>query len=154
MAPARRNESILLRVVVPRTTESSTTISRLSVTLPRIGLSFSRTVRSRMVCVGWMNERPTLVVGGEAAPHRHAGLFVIAHRRTAGAVRHGNDEVRVGGRLAGEDASHLLAGQVDVPAEDLAGRVGEVDVLEDAMRGADVRRLDEAPRAHALLRSV
>ncbi len=59
VAPASRSASTICFVVVPRTIESSTTISRL----PRIesgsGFSFSFTPRSRSACEGWMNVRPT-----------------------------------------------------------------------------------------------
>jgi hypothetical protein len=49
----------MLRVVVPRKMESSTTISRLPSMTSGMGLSFIRTPCSRSDCVGWMNVRPT-----------------------------------------------------------------------------------------------
>ena len=45
-------------VVVPRTIESSTTISRFPATTSRIGLSLIVTPRWRMPCDGWMKVRP------------------------------------------------------------------------------------------------
>jgi len=43
----------------PRTIESSMIVTDLPSTVDRIGLSFSRTARSRSSCVGMMNVRPT-----------------------------------------------------------------------------------------------
>ena len=53
-AAARRSAC----VVVPRTIESSTTISRLPRTSSRSGFSFSVTPRWRIAWLGWMNVRP------------------------------------------------------------------------------------------------
>ena len=58
-APAVRSISTILRLVVPRTMESSTRISRLPRTLRVSALSLVRTPSSRMPCSGWMNVRPT-----------------------------------------------------------------------------------------------
>ena len=46
------------RVVVPRTMESSTTMSRLPAMLSRSGLSFRRTPLARSAWVGAMKVRP------------------------------------------------------------------------------------------------
>ena len=57
-APARRSSATICLVVVPRTIESSTTISRLPRTVSRSGLSFMFTPRWRIDWLGWMNVRP------------------------------------------------------------------------------------------------
>jgi hypothetical protein len=46
------------RLVVPRTIESSSTISRLPSMLSRSGLSFMRTPSARISWLGAMNVRP------------------------------------------------------------------------------------------------
>ena len=58
-APASRSIATIWRVVVPRTIESSTTISRFPRIVSGSGFSFSFTPRSRSDCDGWMNVRPT-----------------------------------------------------------------------------------------------
>ena len=45
--------------VVPRTMESSTTMTRLPLTSSVIKLSFTRTSKSRISCEGWRKLRPT-----------------------------------------------------------------------------------------------
>ena len=58
VAPAARSAPILPRVVVPRTTESSTTTNRRPRTASLMTLSFILTAMSRLLCVGRMNDRP------------------------------------------------------------------------------------------------
>ena len=57
-APASRIMSLILREVVPRTTESSTKITRLPLISARLTFSFSRTPMLRMLSVGSMKVRP------------------------------------------------------------------------------------------------
>ena len=59
LAPASRSSAMVSRVVVPRTMESSTTISRLPRTLEVSGLSLMRTLAPRACVFGSMNVRPT-----------------------------------------------------------------------------------------------
>ena len=59
VAPASRTMRTILRLVVPRTMESSTRITRFPSNKCRTGFSFSLTPKSRMACEGSMNVRPT-----------------------------------------------------------------------------------------------
>ena len=58
-APALRSILTILRDVVPRTSESSTTTTRLPSTIERTGDSLSRTPKCRIESCGSMNVRPT-----------------------------------------------------------------------------------------------
>ena len=58
-APAARTISTILRLVVPRTIESSTRITRLPASTDRLAECFSFTPRWRMWSVGSMKVRPT-----------------------------------------------------------------------------------------------
>jgi 3-oxoacyl-ACP reductase-like protein len=59
LAPASRTICTIFFEVVPRTMESSTRITRLPLSLARLGLCFSRTPRWRMRSDGSMKVRPT-----------------------------------------------------------------------------------------------
>ena len=58
-ARARRSRRTSLRLVVPRTMESSTTTTRRPSRASRTGLNLIRTLESRPDCCGWMKVRPT-----------------------------------------------------------------------------------------------
>ena len=58
LAPASRRFTTRARAVVPRTIESSTTTTRFPATASLIRFSFTRTLKSRMSCVGWRKVRP------------------------------------------------------------------------------------------------
>jgi hypothetical protein len=60
------------RWVLPRTIESSTTISRLPRMTSRSGFSFSRMPSWRMVWLGWMNGAPDVGVLHQALAVRDA----------------------------------------------------------------------------------
>src|SRR5829696_2526792 len=113
VAPARRSMPTICLVVVPRTMESSTTMSRRSRTTSRSGLSFTFTPRWRIAWEGWMNVRPL-------------------YRLRTIPSRDGHDHVRLDAVLHRELDPHLPAGLVQIPA--LHVRVGarEVDQLEHA----------------------
>jgi len=57
-APALRIMPTILREVVPRTIESSTTTTRLPASTSRTGESLSLTPKWRICCDGSMNVRP------------------------------------------------------------------------------------------------
>ena len=57
LAPAARRRSMVRRVVVPRTIESSTAIRRLPLIERGSGFSLSITPASRSVWSGWMKVR-------------------------------------------------------------------------------------------------
>ena len=59
VAPASRIIFERILSVVPRTSESSTTQTRLFLSTPSMGLNFSLTFCSRTFCVGSMKVRPT-----------------------------------------------------------------------------------------------
>ena len=59
LAPAARTILTILRLVVPRTIESSTRTTRLPSRMLRTGLSFTLTPKCRIDDCGWMNVRPT-----------------------------------------------------------------------------------------------
>ena len=59
LAPASRSILTILRLVVPRTIESSTTTTRLPFTTCCTGFSFSFTPKCRIDCDGSMKVRPT-----------------------------------------------------------------------------------------------
>ncbi len=58
-APAARTIETILRLVVPRTIESSSRTTRLPSSRARTGLSFSLTPKCRIDCRGSMNVLPT-----------------------------------------------------------------------------------------------
>ncbi len=58
-APASRSCAIFAREVVPRTIESSTTITRLPRTTSSTGESLMATPMARCAWLAWMNVRPT-----------------------------------------------------------------------------------------------
>ena len=70
-------------VVVPRTIESSTTMSRLSRTTSRSGLSLTLTPRWRIACDGWMNVRPLYRL--RTMPSRYGMPAASANPAAAGA---------------------------------------------------------------------
>ena len=111
-APASRSIRISARWVLPRTIESSTTISRL----PRItsfsGLSLSRIPSWRMVCDGWMKVRPDVGVLHQALPEGDAGLLRVADRGRGAGFRDADHQVGVDGPFAGEPAADVDAGLV------------------------------------------
>ena len=57
-APARCSSATICLVVLPRTIESSTTVSRRPRTTSRKGFSLIVTPLWRIVWEGWMNVRP------------------------------------------------------------------------------------------------
>ena len=59
LAPAARTIFTILRLVVPRTIESSTRTTRCPCRMLFTGLSFTRTPKWRIDCCGSMNVRPT-----------------------------------------------------------------------------------------------
>ena len=59
LAPALRTMRTILRLVVPRTMESSISTTRLPSSRLRTGLIFSFTPKSRTLCRGSMKVRPT-----------------------------------------------------------------------------------------------
>ena len=59
VAPASRSICTVLRVVVPRTMESSTTTRRLPAMMAPSGLNLSFTPSWRISWLGWIKERPT-----------------------------------------------------------------------------------------------
>ena len=58
-APALRTMRTILRLVVPRTMESSIKMTRLPSSRLRTGFNFSFTPKSRTDCSGSMKVRPT-----------------------------------------------------------------------------------------------
>ncbi len=80
------------------------------------------------------NERPAdEAVGDDPFLERDFGLLGEAERGGAAAVGHGHDVIGVDGRLDRQLPAHRFADDVHRLAENFAGRVGEIDVLEDAM---------------------
>ena len=59
LGPASRTMRTILRLVVPRTMESSISTTRLPSITCRTGFSLRRTPKSRTRCSGSMNVRPT-----------------------------------------------------------------------------------------------
>ena len=58
-APGGLTIRTILRLVVPRTIESSTSTTRRPSRMLRTGFSFTFTPKSRIDCCGWMKVRPT-----------------------------------------------------------------------------------------------
>src|SRR5947199_388747 len=83
-APASRTIFTILRLVVPRTIESSTTTTRLPFTTWRTGFSFSFTPKCRIDAI----ER-----AGLAREHRLAAQVADEERAKAERVAHGDDRV-------------------------------------------------------------
>ena len=131
-APARRSSPTICLVVVPRTIESSTTISRLSRTISRRGESLTLTPRWRIAWEGWMNVRPLYRL--RTMPSRYGIPDASANPAAAGAPvsGHGHHEVRARRVLRRELHAHPAPGLVQVAALHVGVRPGEVDELEDA----------------------
>ena len=124
----------ILRLVVPRTIESSTRMTRLPSRMLRTGLSFTRTPKWRIDCCGWMNVRPDVVVADEPHPHRDAALLGEADGGADARVGNRHDDVGLDRGLTRQRPAEVRADLVDAPAEDVAVGPREVDVLEHAVR--------------------
>ena len=101
------------------------------------------------VLLGHDERSPGVVAGREAAFQRDTALVAVADGGTAGAIGHGNDDVALGRRFPRELPTHLRPHDVDILPEYVAGRIGNVDVLEDTLRGSAFGRLGEELRRHA-----
>ncbi len=136
LAPASLRLFTRALQVVPRTIESSTTITRLPFTSSSIRLSFTRTSKSRMSCEGWRKLRPDIVVADEGHLEGDARFQRVAQRGAVAAVGHGHHHVGLDREFARELPAHLDAHLVDVAVGDGAVGPGEIDVFEDAERAA------------------
>src|SRR6266704_2306104 len=99
--------------------------------------------------LGWFDKRPAdIVVADQAEFERDARFFGIHHRSRDPGVRHRDHDVGIHRILSGQLPSQLLAGHVDVPAEDVRIGAGKIDKLEDARGWFDLlereKRLDAA----------
>ena len=125
----------ILRVVEPRTIESSTTTTRLPATSAS-GLNFALTPCSRSAWSGWMNVRPDVAVLDQALGERNPACAREADRRRRARVRNGHDDVGLDGSLLREALAHAHARAVQLDAAQPRVRAREVDELEDAERAA------------------
>ena len=149
-APASRSSETILRVVVPRTIESSTTITRLPSSTCGSGLNLSRRPTSRSSWFGWMKVRPDVAVLDQPVAERQPRGARVADRGGRAAVGHGDHDVGLDGRLDGEPLAHALARRVQRLAAHARVGPGEVDVLEDAERLAAATGLDGLLDVHAV----
>ena len=129
-----------------RTIESSTSSTRLPCSTSRSGVNFSRTLSARFAA---LDERAAdVAVADQPFDRRHAQLE--GHRVGGGlaGVRHRHDD-RVRRRAARGPAPapawpapcpEPRPRQVDAAVVERAGDVGEVDPLEEAVRGAAAAR--------------
>ncbi len=149
VAPALRSSSTIRLVVVPRTIESSTTISRFPLTTSRSGLSLIVTPRWRSPCDGWMKVRPAYRF--RYIPSRYGCPDASANPAAAGAPVSGTGMTRSAstGCSMASCIAHPPADLVQVAALHVRIRAGEVDELEHAQRR---RRRGVADRARGVPR--
>src|SRR5256885_2250063 len=132
-APPARGMPLILRVVLPRTIESSTTPRPVPPTISGTRVNFLRTPGFRSSLPGWMNLRarqrvelhPQAVLAqllarlDERARHvavldepvvlGHPRRRGVADRRRVARVRHGDHKIGLDRRLAPEDLAHAPA---------------------------------------------
>ena len=133
-APALRTIRTILRLVVPRTIESSTSTTRLPSRMLRTGFSFTlhAEVADRLLR---LDERAAdVVIADQAHPHRDARRLGEADGGADAGVGNRHDDVGLDRRLARQPAAELGAHLVDALAEHVAVGPREVDVLEHALR--------------------
>ena len=148
VAPASRTMRTILRLVVPRTMESSTRTTRLPSSSARTGLSLSFTPKSRMDCSRLDKRAADVVIANQAHAKGQAGFERIADRGGHAGVGHGHDEIGVGGLLAREQAAQHFAAAVDGAAKDQAIGARKIDVLENAVlvaASAGAKWIDSTP---------
>ena len=149
LAPASRIICTILREVVPRTMESSTSTMRLPCDHGAVGgmLQPHALVADRLRRLD--EGAADIVVADDAELVGNAGLLREADRRRHAGIRHRHDDVGVGRRLARELGAHRLAHVVDVAAADDRIRPREIDVFEDA--GPRRHRRERLVRLRAVL---
>ena len=89
-----------------------------------------------------------IAIGDDAFFKGDAALLGIAEGGGAAAVGDGHDDVGIDGGFDGELAAHALADFHDHVAEEIAGRAGEIDVLERAVRGVCGEAFREETAGH------
>ena len=130
--PARTISTIFL-LVVPRTIESSTRITRLPFSTGPVGGVLQLHAEMADV-VGRLDEgAPDIVVADDAELERNAALGGVAHRRGHAGIRHRHDHVGGDRRLSrASSRADALARVIDRRALHHRIRAGEVDVFEHA----------------------
>ena len=132
-APSSKSIATILRVVVPRTIESSTTIDALAGHLAeRVELRLDPALAQRLVRLD--EGAADVAVLDQALGERDPGGAREADRGGRARVRHGHDEVRLDGRLGGKPLAHPHPRAVQLDAAELRVGPREVDELEDAER--------------------
>ena len=132
LAPASRIILTILRLVVPRTIESSMTTTRLPSRRLCTGCSLRRTpkVANRL---GRLDEGAADVVASDQPElEGEPGGFGVPERCGDAAIRHRNDDVGFDRLVLAKGAAHALSGVVDADPVERSVGPGEVDVLEDA----------------------
>ena len=135
-APASKSSSTSLRLVLPRTMESSTTTTLLpSITLgQRVELEPDAELAHP---VRRLDESPAdVAVLYEPFRVRDAAPLRVADGRHHPRVRDGDHHVSLGRSFLGEQLAHPVAGVCDLAPVEARVGTGEVHVLEDAERAA------------------
>ncbi len=135
-----RTISTILRLVVPRTIESSTRITRRPCSTERLAECFSFTPEMADV-IGRLDEGAAdIVVADDAKLERHAAFLRIAHGGGHAGVRHRHDDVGRHVRLARQFGADPLARVVDRHALHHGVGAREIDIFEQAEPLAGARR--------------
>ena len=92
-APAARSMVTILRLVVPRTIESSTTTTRLPSSTSRCALSFTFTPKWRIGVLRLDERAADVVIADQPEVERQPGLLGVAERGRHAGVGHRDDEV-------------------------------------------------------------
>ena len=134
-APASNSICTILRVVEPRTIESSTTTTRRPSMRCGSGLNFSLHAPLAQPLVGLDERAPDVAVLDQALAERDAAALRVADCAAGRAgVGDADDDVGVGRGLVGQPLAHPAADVVQGLALHRGVGAGEVDELEDAER--------------------
>ena len=131
-APAARTISTILRLVVPRTMESSTSTTRLPCERRPVGAVLQLHAEVADLVRRLDEGAADIVVADDAELEGDARLRGVAHGRRHAAVGHRHHHIGRHAALARQLGADALARLVDRRALHHAVGAGEVDVLEDA----------------------
>lgn len=133
-APAARTMRTNLRLVVPRTIESSTRITFLSLNTLRSGLNFNLTPSSRSGWSALMKVPTDVMVAHQAELEGQAAGLGVAQGHRVGGIRHRHHNIAAHGVMRRQPGAEALAHVVAALAEGDGVGAAEVHMLEDAMR--------------------
>ena len=134
-APALRTMRTILRLVVPRTMESSTSTTLLPSSRLRIGIELELHAEVADGLRGLDERAADVVIADQSLAVGQAGFGGITERGGVAGIGHGHDDIGRRPGLRGRAGMPMhLARILHGAAEDDGIRTREIDVLEDALR--------------------